>query len=118
MTVTVRGLKKREDIQRVKAAGNRAFRHGFVLQWMVAGEEPGIAVGYTASTKGVGNAVKRNRARRRLKAAFDEVIRLNPSAEGGQRQLVLVAKAQVLDQAYPVLLADVRSAMRDAGLTC
>lgn len=118
MAVTVRTLRKREDFLRVKAAGKRAFRHGFVLQWMVAEAEEGVGIGYTASIKGVGNAVQRNRARRRLKAAVDEVIRLNAEAAGAQRQLVLVARTQVLEQPYRALVTDVRTAMRDAGLVC
>ena len=118
MVVAVRTLLKREDFVALKGQGKRVHKAGFVLQWQEDAAEAGIAVGYTASTKGVGNSVKRNRARRRLKAAFDRVVRLNPAAGGGQRRLALIAREAVLTVPFEALVADMRAAMRVAGIQC
>jgi ribonuclease P protein component len=116
MAPVVRVLRKRDDFIKLKATGQRVSTAAFVLQHIEDAGETGIAVGYTASTKGVGNAVARNRARRRLKACFDKLFRCNPQAAGSGRVLVWVAKQAVLTIDYKQLEADVRAALLRAGL--
>lgn len=114
-------LRKRSQFLALKAEPSRAHGAGFVLQWgQVEGE--GLQVGYTASTAAIGNAVRRNRARRRLRAAFDKLVRCNPKAEAkltGGKGLTMnwVAKAPVLDVAFEVLVADMEKALAKAGIT-
>lgn len=118
MAVRVRRLLKRADFTQTKSLGRRVSSQAFVLQWRDVAEEEGLGLGLTASTASVGNAVKRNRARRRLKAAFDEVCRLNPEAQGQGRWLVLVAKAPILTLDYKYLIKDMRKALNEAGVVC
>lgn len=66
-------------------------------------------IGYTAS-KRIGNAVKRNRAKRRLRAAAFEVLNNNPDV--APFAVVLVAKAPVLSQPFTDLTADLKKALR------
>ncbi len=119
-------LRKRSQFLALKAVPNRAHGAGFVLQWgdvdLPAGWEQGLYVGYTASTAAIGNAVRRNRARRRLRAAFDKLARCNPKAAvalaaGKARHMNWVAKAPVLDVAFDVLLADMEKALVKAGIS-
>ena len=117
MAVQVRRLTNRQDFLDVKL-GRRAPTQSFVVQYKAVEGEEGLAIGLTASTKAVGNAVQRNRARRRLKAAFDEVCRLNPDAQGRGLWLVLVAKAPILEIDYKYLLKDMRKALNEAGVAC
>lgn len=117
MAVRVRRLLNRQEFLKIKGLGRRVSTQAFVLQWIDAPEEAGIGVGFTASGA-LGNAVKRNRARRRLKAAFDEVCRVNPAATGQGRQLVLVAKMPMFAIDYTYLLKDMRKALEEAGITC
>ena len=117
MAVRVRRLMIRADFLKVKL-GRRASTQSFVVQYLDVPTENGLGVGFTASIKGVGNAVARNRARRRLKAAFDEVCRLNAQAEGQGLWLVLVAKAPILEIDYKYLVKDMRKALNEAGVTC
>jgi len=75
MTVRLTRLKTRGDFLRVAAGRVRAVRPALVLQ---AAPRPGdegaaLRVGYTASRR-VGNAVARNRAKRRLRAAAASVL--------------------------------------------
>ncbi|MEL6167457.1 MAG: ribonuclease P protein component [Pseudomonadota bacterium] len=70
-SAAVETLTRRSDFLRA-SRGVRAAMPGFVLQ-MVAGEPGKIRVGYTCSKK-VGNAVARNRAKRRLRALAADVL--------------------------------------------
>lgn len=67
-----------------------------------------VRLGFTCS-KRVGNAVARNRARRRLKAAADEVA-LALAAPGCD--YVLIGRPQTIDCPYDALLRDMRRAFQ------
>ena len=83
-------LNKRADF--VKASsGLRQGTPGFHLQARARGDDPALRVGFTCSKK-VGNAVARNRAKRRLR----EVARLVLPAHGQPGwDYVLVGRADV-----------------------
>ncbi len=117
MAVRVRRLLKRQDFLKLKNLGGRVSTQAFVLQWLEVPEETGLGVGFTASGA-LGGAVKRNRARRRLKAAFDEMCRCNPACVGQGRWLVLVAKMPMFEIDYNYLLKDMKKALGQAGITC
>jgi ribonuclease P protein component len=67
-----------------------------------------IRLGITASRK-VGNAVTRNRARRRLRAAARLVLPTN-AAPG--HDYVLIGRAATLERPFAMLVADLQSALR------
>jgi len=117
MAVQVRRLLKRSDFTEMKAKGLRINTQAFVLQYREVEGEEGLGVGFTTS-RALGGAVKRNRARRRLKAAFDEVCRLNPKAEGGGRQLVIIGKLPVFEIDFRYLRRDMKKALGEAGISC
>ena len=116
MAVRVRRLLKRQEFLNTKSLGRRVPTQAFVLQWLDVPTEEGLAVGFTASGA-LGGAVKRNRARRRLKAAFDDIVRCNPVAEGHGKMLVLVAKMPMFEIDYAYLKKDMAKAMLEAGIT-
>jgi ribonuclease P protein component len=83
-------LNKRADFVRA-SAGLRQGTVGFHLQARARGDGDGMRIGYTCSKK-VGNAVARNRAKRRLR----EVARLVLPAHGRPGwDYVLVGRAAV-----------------------
>lgn len=88
---------------------------GLVLQALrrpAQGEtEAAARVGFTASRK-VGIAVVRNRARRRLRAAVDQVMPLHAAAG---HDYVLVARAGTVSRPYAALLADLEDALKRLG---
>jgi ribonuclease P protein component len=106
-----RRLRKRAEFQRV-SRGRRRSSPAFTLQSSRRAPEtepaaPGLAgLGFTV-TKKVGNAVVRNRIRRRLKAAIAEARRLEAKAD---HDYVLVARREALKQGFGVLISDLRSA--------
>ena len=109
MTVRLAGLKARADFLRVAATRARAVRPGLVLQVAPQPVETGgaVRVGYTASRR-VGNAVARNRAKRRLRAAAAAVL---PARGGAGMDYVLIARAETGARPYAELLADLQGAL-------
>jgi ribonuclease P protein component len=116
-------LKKRSEFLAVAAANRRWTMPGLVLQARpiptpqdktdspdapVASGAARLRVGFTA-TKKIGNAVKRNRARRRLRAAVDEVLR-DTGAAGAD--LVVVARQGTIGRPYGDLKDDLRAALK------
>jgi len=109
MRAAVETLKRRRDFLRVAAAKNSRAVRGLVLQASPNIEQSQeIRVGYTASRK-VGNAVARNRARRRLRAAVGEVMPLH-AARG--YDYVVIARAATVVRPFRALRDDLEYALK------
>ena len=103
-------LTKRADFLRA-ARAPRVAMPGFVLQMRVRKpqEADGIRVGFTCSKK-VGNAVARNRAKRRLREIARIVL---PTCGNPDADYVLIGRAQVTaNRPFNALLDDMRSAVK------
>jgi ribonuclease P protein component len=104
-------LKRRPEFLAVAASRRKWVAPGLILQAMRRPEEvnvpPAPRIGFTASRK-VGNAVARNRARRRLKAAAEAILPKN-GATGFD--YVLVARGATLDRNYSDLVGDLETAL-------
>lgn len=86
-------LTRSTDFKRVRSSG-KSYAHPLVVLYVTPSDQPGIRVGVTA-TRTVGNAVRRNRAKRLLRAAMADLM---PETVPGS-DLLLVARA-------PLPLAD------------
>jgi ribonuclease P protein component len=70
-----------------------------------------VRVGYTA-TKKLGNAVARNRARRRLKEAARLVLAETPLAGA---ELVLICRKETVDMPFETLRANLKVALAEVA---
>jgi len=118
-------LTRRPEFLRVAAARHKCAMPGLVVQARArlesaadaatpgqaadrpAGDEAPVRVGLTVSRK-VGNAVARNRARRRLRALAREVL---PAEGEAGVDYVLIGRKATLDRPYPALRADLSRAL-------
>jgi ribonuclease P protein component len=65
-------LTRSTDFKRVRHSG-KSYAHPLLVLYAVTSEEPGMHVGVSAGLA-VGNAVKRNRAKRLLRAAMQDLL--------------------------------------------
>jgi ribonuclease P protein component len=112
-------LKRRPDFLRVAGGRRKWVAPGLILQALRQDDSTpsreGIAparVGFTASAK-VGNAVVRNRARRRLRAAAASVL---PRHAEPAHDSVLIARAGTVKRRFAELVADLEAGLKRLGL--
>ena len=108
---TVERLKIRADFLRA-AKGIRRVEGAITLETCPSPEpQPRtLRVGFTASKK-VGNAVIRNRAKRRLRAAASQLL---PLLGRDGHDYVLVARGTTVARPFPALLSDITTALKAA----
>lgn len=105
-------LKTRSEFLRVAGARRKRVSRGFVLQAFERKDDNDtVRVGFTVS-RAVGNAVVRNRAKRRLRAAAADVI-----ADTGRSGMdyVLIGRRDTPTVPYDELTGDLRAALKALG---
>ena len=98
-------LRRGSDVRKVRKVGTRR-RSGGIVVFATTGESGPARVAFVAG-RSVGNAVRRNRAKRRLREAF----RLVQLEEG--RDYVVVAGPSVADTPFGVLVSWASRALRE-----
>ena len=105
-------VKVRADFLRIAADRRNWAAPGLVLQ---VSETPKniydrdtIRIGYTASRK-VGNSVKRNRARRRLRNVVEKVMTINASRG---KDFVIIARKNTIRRPFSDLIIDLETALK------
>jgi len=83
----------------------------FMVMWVRAGEDASLRLGVVSSRK-VGGAVQRVRARRRLR----DVYRRNRHRMQGPVDVVLIARAAILRASAPEIEQDLMNLAEKAGL--
>jgi len=104
-------LKRRAEFLRVAAKGRKAPAPGLVLQALRRDDGGAARVGFTV-TKKVGNAVIRNRTRRRLKEAVRQHLRAHP-LEG--LDLVVIGREGTRTRRFDALMDDFAKALARVG---
>jgi ribonuclease P protein component len=133
MPIILARLKKRADFLRIAGQRKKWATPGLVLQaapvpdreaadasseagassvgFPCSGGREIVRVGFTTSKK-VGNAVARNRARRRLRAAVDEIF---PGQARPGLDYVVIGRQETVVRPYSLLLQDLRTALKRVG---
>ena len=108
-------LKKRPEFLRVAATRQKWVATGLILQVRRRGKtdahEAEPRIGYTVSRK-VGNAVRRNRVRRRLRAVADQVM--GAHAKSG-RDFVIIGRQGTIRRSFAALRGDLETALKKMG---
>lgn len=110
-------IQKRPEFLTVASKGNKVVASTLVLQgYFPTGaeslSEPApIRVGFTVTKKN-GGAVQRNRIRRRLKAAAQQIL---PDAGKPGAAYVVIGRHRALDEPFDIILRDLRYAVRKAA---
>lgn len=110
-------LVKRQDFVRITKQGKKAVASALVLQVAMTPEEERkeadfvLRLGFTVSAK-VGNAVVRNRIRRRLKAVAAEVI---PAYASPGHDYVIIGRYAALKRPYEGLIKDLKYTLHNTG---
>ena len=105
-------LQKRSDFLRVARANKKWISPGMIVQTckqpegVDSGEQ--IRVGYTTSKK-VGNAVVRNRARRRLREVVRQVL---PEKGKAGQDYVLIARSGIEERSFDDLIRDLKWSLK------
>jgi ribonuclease P protein component len=103
-------LKRRAEFLRVAAQGRKVAVHGLVLQARSRADAGPARLGFTV-TKKVGNAVVRNRTRRRLKEAARLLFREQPVSGV---DLVVIGRDSTRARPFDALIDDLRRALAKA----
>ena len=103
-------LKLNKDFRRAYGRG-KSFVHPAIVTYVVKTKTPGCHIGITTGKK-LGCAVKRNRARRIITAAFRECL---PDIER-QCDIVFVARARILKLKSTDLYPVIYSHLKEAGV--
>jgi ribonuclease P protein component len=115
-------LKRRAEFLAAAAANRKWVAPGLVLQarTLAGDESPApirpetIHVGFTASRK-VGNAVARNRAKRRLRAIAAEILK-DVAAPAQPTDLVLIARPATITRDFRSLKHDFTRGLQKLGV--
>ena len=89
----------------------RSWVGRFMVLWLREGEGAALRLGVVSSRR-VGGAVERNRARRLLRELYR---RLYPRL-CGQHDVILIARQRILKGAWPELLSEMEALLKKSGL--
>jgi len=105
-------LKRRAEFLRTAAKGRKAAMPGLVVQVLPREDTKPARLGFTV-TKKVGNAVVRNRTRRRMREAARLLLREQPAIGV---DVVLIGREATRIRPFPHLIEDLRRALAKLGV--
>ncbi len=103
-------IKENKDFKRLYYKGKSYVAKDFVV-YVGKGRKGKIRVGITAGKK-IGCAVKRNRAKRLLRVAFDQ----NRSFIKSGLDFVIVARSKILEEKSGTVSENMRNILKTAGV--
>ncbi|MCH2038335.1 MAG: ribonuclease P protein component [Rickettsiales bacterium] len=104
-------LKKRKQFVYINNNCTKSVRRGLILQAVPSQLSDTIRVGYTV-TKKVGVAVIRNKAKRRLRAAW----RIVSADAKPEYDYVLIGRFTTIDRDFDKLVNDLRNCLKELDL--
>jgi ribonuclease P protein component len=101
------------------AGKNQPYKKGSPV---ISDTDTAVCFGYTASKK-VGNAIARAKAKRRMRAVVDNLVRLNPEFalpdNNKKLNIVLIARAYTLNRDFGKMTRELKNVLEtDLNCTC
>ena len=105
-------LKKRKDFIKLNKFGQKYHSINFILQKYtnLYQEEVGLKFGFTA-TKKLGNAVIRNRAKRRMRSLITSCLKNDKNVFEGNSSYILVAKRPLIKASFTDLKNEIKESL-------
>ena len=105
-------LKKRRDFVLSNKHGRKTHNKNFILQEYLNPNIPnqGLTFGFTA-TKRIGNAVKRNRAKRRMRGLITSMLKEDNILFKEKYSYVLIAKQSILKAPFFEMLDQLKQCL-------
>jgi len=105
-------IKKRKDFVLSNKFGKKISNKNFILQKykQIEPYQPSLKFGFTA-TKRIGNSVKRNRAKRRMRALISLFLQENRLLFDDKSSYVIVAKKSLIKATFLDLRAEMKECL-------
>ena len=124
-------LKKRADFQKIQKKGQAAKMPALVLLYAPAvfpttspsnlqqpnNRLPNNRLGFTATKRSVGNAVARNRAKRRMRGLATAVLERAQPPEHKPVDVVLIARGYILTRNFKEMAQELEYTLKKEGFT-
>lgn len=101
----ITSIKKRQDFIRISKSQNKFITPNLILivdKTNIAATDNSLRVGFTVSKK-IGNAIKRNKVKRRLRAAAREIM---PKIAKTSYDYIIIARSQTFYSKFQDILTD------------
>ena len=108
----IKTLKKRKDFVLSNKFGQKSFNKNFILQKFSSPDQNNLNLmfGFTA-TKKIGNAVKRNRAKRRMRALISIFLKEKAYWFDDTSTYILIAKKSLIKASFLDLKAEMKECL-------
>ena len=108
----IKTLKKRKDFVLSNKFGQKSFNKNFILQKFSPPDHNSLDLmfGFTA-TKKIGNAVKRNRAKRRMRALISIFLKEKAYWFDDTSTYILIAKKSLIKASFLDLKAEMKECL-------
>ncbi len=108
----IQTLKRREDFVLANKFGKKIFNKNFILQKFSSSYDISLDLkfGFTA-TKKIGNAVKRNRAKRRMRSLISMSLKENENLFDPHSIYILIAKKSLISASFCDLKFDMKECL-------
>ena len=108
----IKTLKKRKDFVLSYKFGKKSFNKNFILQKFSPEDQANfdLMFGFTA-TKKIGNAVKRNRAKRRMRSLISTFLKENGNLFDHTSTYILIAKKSLIRASFLDLKVEMKECL-------
>ena len=108
----IKTLKKRKDFVLSNKFGQKSFNKNFILQKFSLPDQNNLDLmfGFTA-TKKIGNAVKRNRAKRRMRALISIFLKEKAYWFDNTSTYIIIAKKSLIKASFLDLKAEMKECL-------